>query len=74
MDDTKALDNILSAYHSFGNCVPTIKHYEELIKERRQVVKCLEFMYLDLLKFHKRVVKLLDGKGKRASNKKKDNG
>lgn len=65
MDNTKALDNILSAYHLFANRIPAIKDSEEFINERLQVVKFLESMYLDLLKFHQKVVRLLEGKGKR---------
>ncbi|KAK8050947.1 hypothetical protein PG993_002332 [Apiospora rasikravindrae] len=62
VDYARAMDSILSAYHLFGKCVPTINHYQGLIMEKPQVVDCLAFMYLDLLRFHQRVVKLLHGK------------
>ena len=63
-EDRRALDGILDAYHLFGSCIPSIEKFQDLIKERPQVVEYLAFMYLDLLRFHQKAVQLLKAEGK----------
>ncbi|KAK7981452.1 hypothetical protein PG988_003690 [Apiospora saccharicola] len=62
-EDDKAHDDILNAYGAFGNCIPVLEDYHELIIARPQVVRCLAFVYLDILRFHQKAVKFLIDKG-----------
>jgi len=62
-EDHTVLDVVLDAYQRFGKRIPEIQIYSELIKERPNMMKCIAFMYHDLLQFYQKLVALLTGRG-----------
>lgn len=63
-EDHNVLDFVLEAYERFGQHIPALGVYSGLIKERPNMMKCIGFMYHDLLQFSKTLVRLLTGRGK----------
>lgn len=66
-EDHSVLDFILDAYHRFGQRIPALGVYSELIKARPNMMRCVAFMYHDLLQFSRTLVKFLTGRGKSSS-------
>lgn len=61
--ESAALDNILQSYRDLGSRVPTIELYQSMVHEKPAVRICLAFMYQDLLKFQKDILKFFSGHG-----------
>ncbi|KAK3315983.1 hypothetical protein B0H66DRAFT_274517 [Apodospora peruviana] len=62
-EDHTVLDVVLDAYQKFGKRIPDLQVYSSMIKERANMMKCVAFMYHDLLQFYRNLVKLLTGRG-----------
>lgn len=62
-EDNTVLDIVLDAYQRFGKRIPDLQIYSDLIKEHPRMMKCIAFMYHDLLQFYRKLVKLLTGRG-----------
>ncbi|KAM7220383.1 hypothetical protein V8F06_004162 [Rhypophila decipiens] len=62
-EDHTVLDFILDAYERFGQRIPAISVCSDLIREKPNMMKCIAFMYHDLLKFYQILVRFLTGRG-----------
>ncbi|KAK4210761.1 hypothetical protein QBC37DRAFT_321557 [Rhypophila decipiens] len=62
-EDHTVLDFILDAYERFGQRIPAISVCSDLIREKPNMIKCIAFMYHDLLKFYQTLVRFLTGRG-----------
>ncbi|KAM7199945.1 hypothetical protein V8F33_004119 [Rhypophila sp. PSN 637] len=62
-EDHTVLDFILDAYERFGQRIPAISVCSDLIREKPNMMKCIAFMYHDLLKFYQTLVRFLTGRG-----------
>jgi hypothetical protein len=58
-EDASILNIVLDAYQKFGKRIPQLGSYADLIKGRPDMIKCIAFMYHDLLQFYRHIIKLL---------------
>ncbi|KAK3361668.1 hypothetical protein B0T24DRAFT_585417 [Lasiosphaeria ovina] len=64
-EDANVLDSVLDTYQQFGKRIPDPRAYNNLVQERPEMMKCIAFMYEDLLRFYASVLKLLSGRSMR---------
>ncbi|KAK0710004.1 hypothetical protein B0T26DRAFT_861233 [Lasiosphaeria miniovina] len=61
-EDANVLDSVLDTYQKFGKRIPDPRAYDNLVQQRPEMMKCIAFMYEDLLRFYASVLKLLSGR------------
>ena len=62
-EDPAILNVVLDAYQKFGKRIPEMSPYRDLIKDQSDMIKCIAFMYQDLLQFYREILKRLNGRG-----------
>jgi hypothetical protein len=58
-----SFDTILDAYQQIGEQIPLLKQYQILFDHSPHMQKVLEMIYLDILEFHRRALRIFSGPG-----------
>ncbi len=61
---TDSFDSILDAYSQIGEHMPLLEQYQSLFGARPHMIRILTLTYADILKFHKKAVRMFRGKSK----------
>jgi len=59
---TNTFELILDAYSQIGEHMPLLEQYKSLFGTNSSMTRVLVFIYSDILKFHKKAVRMLRGK------------
>lgn len=59
----ESLDILLNAYEEIGENIPQLLEYQQLFENNSHMRKVLEWMYGDILEFHRRALKIFKRPG-----------
>ena len=55
---TEVLEEILDTYQDLGECLPQFQQYEVLFRRNLHLQRVLEYIYEDILEFHRKALKV----------------
>lgn len=54
---------IMDTYQTLGECLPQFRQYESLFRDNPDIARVLEYVYEDILDFHRKALKIFRHRG-----------